>query len=70
MIHEIWGLVPHIEDVARRFAGAGYVALAPDLYSRSGLPVTPEEIGRAMAFMQTVPVAERARPDLGGPPRS
>ena len=66
VIHEIWGLVPHIEDVARRFAGAGYVALAPDLYSRSGLPVTPEEIGRAMTFMQTVPVAERADPQSVG----
>ena len=26
------GLVPHIEDVAERFAALGYVALAPDLY--------------------------------------
>jgi carboxymethylenebutenolidase len=66
VIHEIWGLVPHIEDVARRFADAGYTALAPDLYSRGGLPVTPEEIGRAMAFMQAVPVEERADADAVG----
>ena len=26
----------HIEDVADRFAGAGYVAVAPDLYSAGG----------------------------------
>jgi carboxymethylenebutenolidase len=32
VIQEWWGLVPHIEDVARRLAGEGYVALAPDLY--------------------------------------
>ena len=32
MIQEWWGLVPHIEDVADRFAALGYVALAPDLY--------------------------------------
>ena len=32
VIQEWFGLVPHIEDVARRFAGEGYLALAPDLY--------------------------------------
>lgn len=32
VIQEWWGLVPHIEDVADRFAALGYVALAPDLY--------------------------------------
>jgi carboxymethylenebutenolidase len=34
--HENRGLTPHIEDVARRFAKAGYVALAIDLLSREG----------------------------------
>lgn len=34
--HENRGLTPHIQDVARRFANAGYVALAPDLLSREG----------------------------------
>ena len=32
VIQEWWGLVPHIEDVADRFAAEGFVALAPDLY--------------------------------------
>ena len=32
LIQEWWGLVPHIKDVASRFARHGYVALAPDLY--------------------------------------
>ncbi|MCI0141039.1 dienelactone hydrolase family protein [Arthrobacter bambusae] len=34
--HENRGLTPHIQDIARRFAHAGYVALAPDLLSREG----------------------------------
>ena len=34
--HENRGLNPHIEDVARRFAKVGYVALAIDLLSREG----------------------------------
>jgi carboxymethylenebutenolidase len=32
VIQEWWGLVPHIRTVADRFAEAGFVALAPDLY--------------------------------------
>lgn len=32
VVQEWWGLVPHIQDVARRFAALGFVALAPDLY--------------------------------------
>lgn len=32
VIQEWWGLVPHIKDVAERFARAGFVTLAPDLY--------------------------------------
>ncbi|MFN8057599.1 MAG: dienelactone hydrolase family protein [Vicinamibacterales bacterium] len=32
VLQEWWGLVPHITDVADRFAALGYVALAPDLY--------------------------------------
>lgn len=38
IIHEIWGLNPHIRDVARRFARQGYICLAPDLYTREGTP--------------------------------
>ncbi len=32
VIQEWWGLDNHIQDVTRRFAQAGFVALAPDLY--------------------------------------
>lgn len=31
VIEEIWGLVPHIQAVADRFAGEGYLVLAPEL---------------------------------------
>jgi carboxymethylenebutenolidase len=34
--HENRGLTPHIQDVTRRFAKAGYVGLAVDLLSREG----------------------------------
>jgi carboxymethylenebutenolidase len=37
VIHEIWGLVDHIKDVADRFAAEGYLAVAPDLLSHVGV---------------------------------
>ena len=41
VIHEAFGLVEHIRDIARRFANIGYNAVAPDLYSRKGGPSDP-----------------------------
>lgn len=32
IIHEWWGLSPHIKDVADRYTKQGFVALAPDLF--------------------------------------
>jgi carboxymethylenebutenolidase len=32
VIQEWWGLVGHIKDIVDRFADAGFVAIAPDLY--------------------------------------
>jgi len=37
LIHEVWGMTDHIKDVARRFAKEGYVVLAPDLLSHTGI---------------------------------
>ncbi|VXB81025.1 putative hydrolase [Burkholderia sp. 8Y] len=36
VIHEIFGVHEHIADVCRRFAKLGYLAIAPDLYTRQG----------------------------------
>jgi carboxymethylenebutenolidase len=48
VVHENRGLNPYIEDVARRVAVAGFMALAPDgLSPLGGYPGTDEE-GRAM----------------------
>ncbi len=38
LVHEVFGLDPATEDVARRLATAGYHVLAPDLYGREGTP--------------------------------
>ncbi|WP_206995869.1 dienelactone hydrolase family protein [Trinickia mobilis] len=38
VIHEIFGVHEHIADICRRFAKLGYLAIAPNLYSREGDP--------------------------------
>lgn len=37
LIHEIWGLVDHIRDVADRFAAEGWLVAAPDILSHVGV---------------------------------
>lgn len=61
VIQEIWGVDKHIADVTDRFAGAGYVALAPDLYSAgAGRPpaLAAERVAAAKAFLNTIPPGE------------
>jgi carboxymethylenebutenolidase len=36
VVQEIFGVHEHIRDVCRRFAKAGYLAVAPELYARQG----------------------------------
>jgi len=38
VVQEIFGVHEHIKDVCRRFAKAGYFAVAPELYFRQGDP--------------------------------
>ncbi|MBB5870378.1 carboxymethylenebutenolidase [Allocatelliglobosispora scoriae] len=47
VIQEWWGLVPHITALADRFAEAGFVALAPDLYHGTST-TEPDEAGKLM----------------------
>jgi|SRR5579871_1210129 len=51
VIQEVFGLVPHIEDIARRFAQEGYVAIAPDLYCHDELfkSLSAQDIGMSFA---------------------
>jgi len=44
IIHENKGLQPHLKDVARRAAAAGFIAVAPDFQSQvGGTPDDPDE---------------------------
>jgi carboxymethylenebutenolidase len=74
VIQEWWGLVSHIKELADRFAEAGFVALAPDLYH--GMHTTePDEAGKLMMGLAMDQAAKdiagaaeylAARPDVTG----
>jgi len=75
VIHQNRGLNPHIEDVARRLAVAGYVALAPDLLSPlGGTPADEDQAAKLFAKMDQQEAALdavaavpylKSRPDVG-----
>ena len=44
VVQEIFGLHEWMRDIARRFAAAGYYAIAPDLYQRQGDPTKVADI--------------------------
>jgi len=59
VIQEWWGLVPHIEDIADRFAREGFVALAPDLY-HGKTTTAPDVAGRLLMELDV----ERAEEEI------
>lgn len=55
VVQEAFGVNDHIEDVARRFAAAGYRAVAPHFFHRSGDPTLPyDDISQVMPHMQAL----------------
>lgn len=59
VVSEIFGVHEHIADVARRFAKAGYLALAPELFIRQGDAQSYGEIAKLIAeVISKVPDAQ------------
>ena len=66
VIQEIFGVHEYIADTARRFAKAGYLAIAPELYARQGDPTKYTEMAKLMAeVVSKVPDAQ-VMADLDG----
>jgi carboxymethylenebutenolidase len=66
VIQEIFGVHEYIADTARRFARAGYMAVAPELFARQGDPAKYTEIAKLMAeVVSKVPDAQ-VMADLDG----
>ena len=59
LISEIFGVHEHIADVARRFAKAGYFAVAPEMFVRQGDAASYGEIAKLIAeVINKVPDAQ------------
>jgi carboxymethylenebutenolidase len=59
VIHEIFGVHEYIADTCRRFAKAGYLAIAPQLFARQGDPGQYTEAAKLMAeIVSKVPDAQ------------
>lgn len=58
ILQEIWGVDEHIQDVTRRFAQAGYIAFAPDLFAEDGSrpdELSAKRIQAAKEFLNAIP---------------
>jgi carboxymethylenebutenolidase len=62
VIHEIWGLNDQIKGVARRYAGQGYIVIAPHLFSSKEDILKEENIRKAMIPVFSVPREKRSNP--------
>ena len=59
VVSEIFGVHEYIADVARRFAKAGYFAIAPELFARQGDPGSYGEVSKLIAeVVSRVPDAQ------------
>jgi carboxymethylenebutenolidase len=64
VVQEAFGLTSHIESICRRLADAGYTAVAPALFHRSGSPVFEYgEFEKVMPVMKEL-AADGIRADL------
>jgi len=59
VVHEIFGVHEYIADTCRRFAQAGYLAIAPEFFARQGDPSKYSEMAKLMSeVVSKVPDAQ------------
>jgi carboxymethylenebutenolidase len=66
VVQEIFGVHEYIADTCRRFAKAGYLAIAPDLFIRQGDASKYSDIGKLMAEVVSKVPDEQVLEDLDG----
>lgn len=66
VVQEIFGVHAYIADTCRRLAQAGYLAIAPDLYSRQGDAAAYTDIGKLLAEVVSKVPDEQVMKDLDG----
>jgi carboxymethylenebutenolidase len=58
VVQEIFGVHEHIKDICRRLAKLGYIALAPEMYSRQGDVSKLTDMQEIFKIVRTVPDAQ------------
>ena len=66
VVHEIFGVHEYIADVCRRFARAGYLAIAPELFARQGDPSKYGEMAKLMSEVVSKVGDAQVMADLDG----
>ena len=66
VIQEIFGVHEYIADTARRFAKAGYLAIAPELFARQGDPTQYGEMAKLMSEVVSKVPDDQGMADLDG----
>lgn len=64
VVQEIFGVHEYIKDVCRRLAKQGYMAIAPELYSRQGDPTRYTEVSRLISEVVSKVPDEQVMNDL------
>lgn len=54
VVQEIFGVHEHIKDICRRFAKAGYLAVAPEMYARQG------DVSKLQNINEIIPIVSKA----------
>jgi carboxymethylenebutenolidase len=66
VVQEIFGVHAYIADTCRRFAKAGYLAIAPDLFARQGDAASYTEVAKLMSELVSKVPDQQVMDDLDG----
>src|SRR6201994_2221624 len=61
MIHEWWGITPHIHNEAKKFAAQGYTAFIADMYGDAKTADNPKDAGALSGGVMKDPKAMESR---------
>ena len=61
MVHEWWGITPHIHNEARKFAQQGYTAFIADMYGDAKTADNPKDAGALAGSVMKNPKAMESR---------
>ena len=61
VVHEWWGITPHVREEARRLAGSGYTAFVADMYGDGKTADNPKDAGALAGSVRKDPSVMRSR---------